>query len=186
MKMTGHKLMALGVVVMTAYKWQLPLLTRLSGADDPAIRHHYYAVGDTHLVMIVYFLGAALTVIGGLTAAVERYHCDPRSFTRFDWCGVSKLNFWTKRVLVFGVQFLLAPIWCQALFVNEVAIQIASKTVGYSSFLSFDTTCVMLQYTTLMTLYRIGFYITLAGVVLFVLSGRLSRPWPMTRPALQN
>jgi len=179
--------MALGVVVMTAYKWLLPLLTWLAGADDPAIRPHYFVgFASSNQILVVYLLGAALSVIGGFIAAEERYRRDPRSFTRVDWPGVATVDFWTKRVLIVGVQFLLAPIWCEALFVNELAIHIAGKTVGYRSFLLFDSVCVGLQGDTLLTLYRIGFYITLAGVVLFVLSGRLSRPWPVTSPALQN
>jgi hypothetical protein len=175
MKLSGHRIMGLGVLLMTTYMWVFPSMVWLVDWAYVAPRaeiHGYAYTNDTmHLILSAYFVGAVLTIIGGVITADERYKRDPQSFTRFSLCNFWTPDFWAKRILTLGIQFLLSPIWC-FLIINDLAIKIAAEKVGYGSLLLFDCTCVGLQGETLMMLYTVGFYVTLIGFVLVVLAGR--------------
>jgi hypothetical protein len=189
MKLSGHRIMGLGVLLMTSYTWLFPSLIWLVSRANPAgvphqVSHSYaYSSDSIHLILIVYLLGAVVTILGGVIAVCDTYNRDPQSFTRFRFSNLWSLDAWAKRILALGIQFLLAPIWCLP-FVNELAIKIAAEKVGYGSFLLFDSTCVGLQGETMTTLYAIGFYVTLAGIIVFVPARWQPRSFPMPASAL--
>lgn len=63
---------------------------------------------------------------------------------------------------------LMSPVWLFPL-VNPLAVSIVTKKSKNASFLYFDSECVMLQYSTLKTMYFIGFWFTCVSAGCFVL-----------------
>jgi hypothetical protein len=130
----------------------------------PGKSYHPYPTGAIHIILNAYLFGAAITAIGGTIALEDRYRRGPKTLTRFNGKDLFSANFWLKRLTVVGVLFLLAPLWCLPI-INGLAIKIAGETVRYGSFMTFDVVCVGLQADTLMILFRIGFYVTLTGIL---------------------